>query len=830
MSSADKTHLADRNNNPANIKTSSDNWQGADGSNAGFVKFSTPEHGVRAMAKNLYSYNDKGLKSVNAIVSKLNWAPPSYDPAEEWQSYIARQAYINKVAADLGVDPIADLGFLKDNPELTRKLIKSIAELEGATTGPDGKFTDEVIMNGVKGANGGEMVHAEQDTDHKAELYSSGMGDIKDTKWYEKHQSWKFGEGFTVKEVNKTKRMFAGKVTNLVTPNWLSTVDSPVYRWTLYIVDNEIWNDPNKLGNDSSALSSKKAFIIAQQGTTTEFSLDNFSAMSVVTPGQRHGNTTPGVIQFDLFENMGFTFLDKALRVGQILKKPANLHSQNYILKLEFLGRDPVTSASTTFPGVFFYPVKLNQIRSTTGPEGTRYNIIAWSMIKHAQTESVTDTDITIKNIRTVGDLTRGLVKAYNKGQTEVMNKADFDANKPPPKQIAIVFDDSSRVLTIPGTTTANIEKNLTLSEKIYNDLTNAADSAKQAASPHDADTSDVTIERETSIPMKLGDLIQKNCKEWIDWQLELKELGLDAAIVVDSTYEYSELDLAQAGVDHSMGEGMTLYASVEPILVTFTIKIYVSQTSPDLSVQKHAQNLKDIVFQQQKINNTKIEKAYTFMYSGLNTEVLNYQIDVQNLYVVVNHPRGGQYGHGKDSEGEPQFPGTEIPTSPYLEDIPYSAESVFNDLVHGGATKADSAEDAQLNETGIDSKSALGLKISQMAKREYDAWKFDLEIKGDPYWMGNMQAVIKGKLETPDYSKRDALISFVQWNPSVDNLLEDQTKGPIDIVSSGVYKLTSIESRFQGGKFTQTLSGYKDVTTNTSLVLERLIELSGDM
>ena len=805
--------LADRNNNPGNITDTSIPWQGAVGSNAGFEKFSTPEHGVRAAAKNLYTSQEvHGNNTVTDIITR--WAPPSENDT---------QAYIDKVAADLGVDANDDLGSLKDNPELTRKLIKSIAEQEGGTTGPNGKYTDDVIMNGVAMANGkseAEIKIAPQVTDHKAELYNNPNEETLDAGHAAGQDSSVYIDN-TVEEVNKTKRIAVGKVTNLVTPNWLSTVDSPVYRWTLYIVDNEIWNDPNKLGNDSSALSSKKAFIIAQQGTTTEFSLDNFAAMSVVTPGQRHGNTTPGVIQFDLFENMGFTFLDKALKVGQILKKPANLHSQNYILKLEFLGRDPVTSASTTFPGVFFYPVKLNQIRSTTGPEGTRYNIIAWSMIKHAQTESVTDTDITVKNIRTVEDLTNGLVVQFNKGQTEAMNEADFLAGRQPPKQIAIVFDESSRVLTIPGTTTANIPRNFTLRTKIYNDLTNAADSARQAASPHDADTSDVTIERETSIPMKLGDLIQKNCKEWIDWQLELKELGLGAAIVVDPTYEYSK-------TEKKMYNEKMLYASVEPILVTFTIKIYVSQTIPDNSVQKHAQNLKDIVFQKQKINNTKIEKAYTFMYSGLNTEVLNYQIDVQNLYVVVDHPQGGQYGHGRGSEGEPQFAPTEIPTSPYLEDIPYTAESVFNDLVHGGATKADSAEDAQLNETGIDSKSALGQKISQMAKREYDAWKFDLEIKGDPYWMGNMQAVIKGKLETPDYSKRDALISFVQWNPNADNLLEDQTKGPIDIVSSGVYKLTSIESRFQGGKFTQTLSGYKDVTTNTSLVLGRLIELSG--
>ena len=85
----------------------------------------------------------------------------------------------------------------------------------------------------------------------------------------------------------------------------------------------------------------------------------------------------------------------------------------------------------------------------------------------------------------------------------------------------------------------------------------------------------------------------------------------------------------------------------------------------------------------------------------------------------------------------------------------------------------------------------------------------------------------IKGKLQTPDYSTRDALISFVQYNPNADKLLTEQTKGPVDIVSSGIYKLTKIESRFQGGRFTQSLSGYKDVTTNTALVLNKLIDLS---
>ena len=43
--------LADRNNNPLNIRTSNDNWQGARGENGGFVDFTHPiiaDHSISA--------------------------------------------------------------------------------------------------------------------------------------------------------------------------------------------------------------------------------------------------------------------------------------------------------------------------------------------------------------------------------------------------------------------------------------------------------------------------------------------------------------------------------------------------------------------------------------------------------------------------------------------------------------------------------------------------------------------------------------------------------------------------------------------------------------
>jgi len=784
--------LADRNNNPGNIRYNSNiPWQEKipGGGEGGFEGFTTPEHGVRAAAKNLYTSQERyGNNSVASIVSQ--WAPPGENPTD---------AYISKVANDLGVDPYADLGSLRDNPQLTADLVKSMTNMEGGTVGADGKYTDNVIKNGVALANGtpeSDITFSEQDTDHNPNLYSEAENNTDEID--------------TSEAAAESSSSSIATVSDIITPNWLSTVDSPTYRWTLYIVDNETFNNPSSLGNDDALLNSKKAFIIAKTGETTEFSIDNFACISVVTPGQRHGNTTPGIIQFDLFETLGFTFLDKALKAGIVLNKPASLHSQNYILKLEFLGRDAATGGSTIYPGTFLYPVKLNQIRSTTGPEGTRYNIVAWSIIKHAQTESVTDTPITIKSVTTVKDFAEGLEKAYNTGIIDGMNPKDYKEGTPPPKQIKIVFDKSSRIVSRPNTITAKLD-----SFDLKYNAWGEADGSGGPRSFSDVNSFDVTIERETNLSMSIAELIEKNCIPWQNYVIKSQEEGLTPYITVDPIYAYPPRAPRK------------YYANLEPILITYHIKIGISTSTPNLSIAEHNKQFKDASFQTSKINSLPIEKSYTFLYSGLNTEVINYQIDLEGLYVVVDTPASGVYRNGKDADGEEQFVSTEL-TSPYLEDIPQgSISSGFNNLVVGGTAKADSADNAQVNEISKNNIAAISSRASQMAKREFDAYQFDLEIKGDPYWMGNMQATIKGKLQTPDYSTRDALISFVQYNPNADKLLTEQTKGPVDIVSSGIYKLTKIESRFQGGRFTQSLSGYKDVTTNTSLVLNKLIDLS---
>lgn len=64
-----------RNNNPLNIRKSSDVWEGAIGDDGEFVQFEAPEKGIRAAARILKTYRDKhGLISVAQIITR--WAPP----------------------------------------------------------------------------------------------------------------------------------------------------------------------------------------------------------------------------------------------------------------------------------------------------------------------------------------------------------------------------------------------------------------------------------------------------------------------------------------------------------------------------------------------------------------------------------------------------------------------------------------------------------------------------------------------------------------------------------------------------------------------------------
>ncbi|EBV0949777.1 hypothetical protein M9L96_003320 [Salmonella enterica subsp. enterica serovar Newport] len=128
-----------RNNNPGNLEYSKTNpWVGQTGDDGRFAKFETPEHGIRALGRNLLSYQRQGIDTVNDIINR--WAPPSDNNDTA--------AYIKAVCAQLGVTENQPLD--ASNPDTLQALCAAIIKHENGTQ----PYSPDQLSTGVSAALG----------------------------------------------------------------------------------------------------------------------------------------------------------------------------------------------------------------------------------------------------------------------------------------------------------------------------------------------------------------------------------------------------------------------------------------------------------------------------------------------------------------------------------------------------------------------------------------------------------------------------------------------------------------------------------------------------
>ncbi|HCP2013343.1 TPA: hypothetical protein OC091_002936 [Escherichia coli] len=128
-----------RNNNPGNLEYSKTNpWVGQTGDDGRFAKFETPEHGIRALGRNLMSYQRQGIDTVSEIINR--WAPPT-DKNDT-------MSYIKAVCEQLGVS--ADEPLDASNPDTLKALCAAIIHHENGSQ----PYSDQQLTAGVIAALG----------------------------------------------------------------------------------------------------------------------------------------------------------------------------------------------------------------------------------------------------------------------------------------------------------------------------------------------------------------------------------------------------------------------------------------------------------------------------------------------------------------------------------------------------------------------------------------------------------------------------------------------------------------------------------------------------
>ncbi|EBW2699299.1 hypothetical protein E0X58_08445 [Salmonella enterica subsp. enterica serovar Galiema] len=128
-----------RNNNPGNLEYSKSNpWVGQTGDDGRFAKFETPEHGIRALGRNLMSYQRQGIDTVSEIINR--WAPPTDNNDTT--------AYIKAVCDQLGVSTDEPLD--SSNPDTLKALCAAIIQHENGSQ----PYSDQQLTTGVSAALG----------------------------------------------------------------------------------------------------------------------------------------------------------------------------------------------------------------------------------------------------------------------------------------------------------------------------------------------------------------------------------------------------------------------------------------------------------------------------------------------------------------------------------------------------------------------------------------------------------------------------------------------------------------------------------------------------
>lgn len=132
-----KDNRGGRNNNPGNLRISDNIWDGQIGDDGEFVQFASPEHGVRALGKNLITYRKKGFVTVNQIINR--WAPKK--DGNDTEGYIAF------VAQRMGVDPNIPIDVT--NVDTLKSITTAIMQQEGKHS-----VTDDQVNTGLQAALG----------------------------------------------------------------------------------------------------------------------------------------------------------------------------------------------------------------------------------------------------------------------------------------------------------------------------------------------------------------------------------------------------------------------------------------------------------------------------------------------------------------------------------------------------------------------------------------------------------------------------------------------------------------------------------------------------
>lgn len=627
--------------------------------------------------------------------------------------------------------------------------------------------------------------------------------------------------------------------------------------WTMACLTKKQFNNPPSYRNSPADLE----FVIMSSGGrfdsqrvntahgTPEFFINNFTMKGLVAGGSsKTGNTNAFKFEWDIYEPYSMGTLLQSLQVAAKSAGYANyLDNAPYVLRLDFLGYDELGKQYKTVKPKFFV-MKLINVKFQVNESGSTYKMeaIPYNHQGFSDAINVAYNDIKI----TAG--TTGSVKSALSGESESLQKVlnDIEQRLLDDNQIGVKDEYIIDFPTSSSTFNAmkdikSVDRTATVNPNDKEAMTVKGKSNVKVQTGFD--TNDIgkasfgfgQSKGGNFVMPKHGDQVSKDGIVRRDnMTINPKDRTFQFAQGQSLTSIINQVILSSEYAKEAIDPNSKVGRTADGFIKWFRIDVQIELLEYDILTGDFAKRFtyrvvpflvhESIFSNPTSVPNyapikKKITKAYNYIYTGQNVDVLKFDIEIKNSFFTGTQP-GNPADAAKASD-----PNTGGGTSPQknTEATAGKGSAVAAALATGGRKRN------RRDPTAIDDKIKGGSRQQDVeqavaasfhkafTQNQTEMVTINIEILGDPYWIvdsgfanyfapavaNNSQVTEDG---TMNYEGSDVYIYLTFRTPSDINEAKgtyEFSYGGKESPFSGIYKVNQCESTFSEGMFRQKLS-----------------------
>lgn len=661
-----------------------------------------------------------------------------------------------------------------------------------------------------------------------------------------------------------------------VFPNILENFGTINHLFTFACLTKEQYNDPASYRNNAGDLEKmpdgKGLIVFASAGRydasrthtyhgTPEYFVDNFNITNVIASGPQQGLSPAANFSFDVYEPYSLGIFLESIQNAAVKAGYPNSTEAPFLMRIDFQGYGDDGTELSLIKSKYF-PIKLTGVKFKANEAGSTYKVTAVPH-NHIGFSGLYNTLYTdVKLVAAKESTVAELLKTGEGSLVNYLNELEATAVKNGQRKIKNVFDiqfpPKAAEHTSIKDTASQLKTGDTASKATFDPYKSSKpttvggnkDSSAETTLMNPIGLSEFKFDEGKGgiVPMARAGVafdektatVAKRNVTWDSTTRAFQFPGKATITDVISNVILSSTYILNALKDENKTNGMVKYFMIDVQVELLEYDIVANDFAKKITFRVVPYTVDQSIFSNPSANLTSEQyiknsvcKGYEYIYTGKNTDILKFDIEINNLFFKPMNPSSEQ-NTGKGTKANPDQGGI-VDTPMKQSNIQVGSKPENLTDLNAPLLKNPAMVDSGMQAGG----SGVETTEMQIAKAYHQAFidsgtadmvKLNLEILGDPYWLsdhgiGNyyVEESSESPLKTADgtMNYQDAQVYiYIRFRSPIDvntTYNGGESRGMYLFASddvamkendfSGIYRVTRCESVFSSGVFKQKLT-----------------------